>query len=711
MIVVAHNLAAMNANRQLNIVGDQKKKSTEKLSSGYRINRAADDAAGLAISEKLRWQTRGLNRASMNCKEGIGYVQVADGALQETHKILQRLNELAVQSANDTNTQTDRAAIDQERGHLVSELNRIFTDTSFNERKIWDPGAVKLKNPPTPEYETIHHDAVDVDNSYSFSDITDENSGTVPARDITVNASVDDGLSFNWTGYNGYTYTTGKIDWDTLQKNNYQIKLSDLYPTGTITSNGSPVASASFYDSKGNPLIDANYSFSRYEKATIEDVVKSLNGSTLSVIESAPLNGRFEDQNGKQASNGFSVTSVQINYSSAYKSYINKNGPADYDSTKTSYDFDKGTDSFFTPINREGKELNATSDDYTGIKIIYGSGNLTKCPDYDNLTVDTAKNDSTPFSFSYYLNGVGRVNADLADVSYTGGSLADPNDENVWWKWMTYSDGSKHQASLVYSENTSDLKGIMEVLKGSNGKPGILKSSLGGRSEYGGQVNLEFYLKDQGGSIIGNVKIGQRFSNDVTEEKFYDAIKESLNKDTILDLYTSDSQEASTYDLAIYAKDGNNVDIPEDRIKQMVWHYPLDYEADPIQLIIQDGALKGNRLDISYENMSLVTIGLAGMDMLTQQNASQAIDLVGYAIEKVSKERAVFGAYQNRLEHTIANVDNTAENTDAAESKIRDTDMPKEMVYFSMQSILEQAGQSVLAQTNQITQGVLDLLH
>ncbi|MCI6648752.1 MAG: flagellin [Lachnospiraceae bacterium] len=97
--------------------------------------------------------------------------------------------------------------------------------------------------------------------------------------------------------------------------------------------------------------------------------------------------------------------------------------------------------------------------------------------------------------------------------------------------------------------------------------------------------------------------------------------------------------------------------------------------------------------------------------MLTQQNASQAIDLVGYAIEKVSKERAVFGAYQNRLEHTIANVDNTAENTDAAESKIRDTDMPKEMVYFSMQSILEQAGQSVLAQTNQITQGVLDLLH
>ena len=121
---VAHNIFAMNAQRQYNISTSNKSKSTEKLSSGYRINRAADDAAGLSISEKMRKQVRGLSRASENCQDGISLVQVADGALAETHAILQRMNELAVQSANGTNSATDRAAIDNEKKELVKELNK-----------------------------------------------------------------------------------------------------------------------------------------------------------------------------------------------------------------------------------------------------------------------------------------------------------------------------------------------------------------------------------------------------------------------------------------------------------------------------------------------------------------------------------------------------------------------------------------------------------
>lgn len=132
MQVVAHNLLAQFTNRQLNITSKEKGKSAEKLSSGYRINRAADDAAGLSISEKMRRQIRGLNRASENCQDGISLVQVADGALNETHSILQRMNELAIQSANGTNSSADRAAIDEERKELVSELNRIANTTTFN---------------------------------------------------------------------------------------------------------------------------------------------------------------------------------------------------------------------------------------------------------------------------------------------------------------------------------------------------------------------------------------------------------------------------------------------------------------------------------------------------------------------------------------------------------------------------------------------------
>ena len=137
-MVVQHNLSAMNTNRQLSGVQSAQSKSTEKLSSGYRINRAGDDAAGLSISEKMRSQIRGLNKASSNAQDGISLVQVAEGALNETHSILQRMNELATQAANDTNTSTDRTAIQAEIDQLTSEINRIQSTTQFNTMNLLD---------------------------------------------------------------------------------------------------------------------------------------------------------------------------------------------------------------------------------------------------------------------------------------------------------------------------------------------------------------------------------------------------------------------------------------------------------------------------------------------------------------------------------------------------------------------------------------------
>ena len=137
-MVVQHNLSAMNTNRQMGTVTSALSKSTEKLSSGYRINRAADDAAGLSISEKLRSQIRGLNKASSNAEDGISLIQVAEGALNESHSILQRMNELATQAANDTNTSSDRSAIQQELTQLTSELDRIYSTTQFNTMNLLD---------------------------------------------------------------------------------------------------------------------------------------------------------------------------------------------------------------------------------------------------------------------------------------------------------------------------------------------------------------------------------------------------------------------------------------------------------------------------------------------------------------------------------------------------------------------------------------------
>lgn len=144
-MVVQHNLQAMNTNRQLGIITDAQSKSTEKLSSGYKINRAADDAAGLAISEKMRSQIRGLDRASLNAQDGISAIQTAEGALNEVHSMLQRMNELATQAANDTNTSSDRSKIADELQALGSEIDRVATTTQFNTQNLLD-GSFSGKN-------------------------------------------------------------------------------------------------------------------------------------------------------------------------------------------------------------------------------------------------------------------------------------------------------------------------------------------------------------------------------------------------------------------------------------------------------------------------------------------------------------------------------------------------------------------------------------
>ena len=138
-MVVQHNLQAMNTNRMFNIITNKQSKSNEKLSSGYKINRAADDAAGLSISEKMRKQIRGLGRASTNAQDGISAIQTAEGALNEVHSILQRMNELAIQSANGTNSESDRTAIQNKIDQLTTEIDRTAEATKFNETYMLTP--------------------------------------------------------------------------------------------------------------------------------------------------------------------------------------------------------------------------------------------------------------------------------------------------------------------------------------------------------------------------------------------------------------------------------------------------------------------------------------------------------------------------------------------------------------------------------------------
>ena len=177
-MVVQHNMQAMNASRVLNITAGQQAKSTEKLSSGYRINRAADDAAGLSISEKMRKQIRGLDRASTNAQDGVSAVQTAEGALTEVHSMLQRINELAVQAANGTNASKDIAAINSEVRQLKTEITRIASTTDFNGKKMLNGSGIAIFAGYTADKaNTISIAGVKVKST--VADITDANTAKV----------------------------------------------------------------------------------------------------------------------------------------------------------------------------------------------------------------------------------------------------------------------------------------------------------------------------------------------------------------------------------------------------------------------------------------------------------------------------------------------------------------------------------------------------
>ena len=431
-MVVQHNITAMNANRMLGLTTGSLAKSTEKLSSGYRINRAADDAAGLSISEKMRKQIRGLSQASTNAEDGISAVQTAEGALTEVHSMLQRMNELAVQASNGTLTdETDRKAVQDEIDQLITEVDRVSETTKFNDLYLLK--GAQGDQEVSVSYVTALKETPGL-----------KNGATVPT----------------W-------YTKG----------------------GTTPLSAQEILDSLDIDADGNVVLKEGKALYT-EKAT----PTTENGAQKTLVTNTAIQALYE-----KASNGL----------------------------------------------RKGSE--------TG----------------DFATEEELKD---------YFN---------EDGTYKGGLF-----------------GKKTDGTYV-------------------------------------EVGAEYI------------------------DKFVSVKKQ-----------------------------------PSDVALQFSLH--VGAESDP-----------NNKITVKIESMSAKGIGIDGLKtdgLMTQGDATNAIDTIGNAIQKVSDQRSALGAVQNRLEHTIANLDNVVENTTSAESRIRDTDMAEEMVAYSKNSILQQAGQSMLAQANQANQGVLSLL-
>ena len=514
-MVVQHNMSAMNANRMLSGVASAQSKSTEKLSSGYRINRAADDAAGLSISEKMRSQIRGLNQASTNAQDGISLIQTAEGALNEQHSILQRMRELAVQASNGTETNDDREAVQNEIEQLQSELTRISDTTEFNTMKLLDGSQSGSK----------------VQVSVSKSAATGATTKNAKVQQVNTSAKAVAEL----TKGSSVTYSVTVLD-----KNNNTSTASV-----TITNNNQKLT-----DQDGNELGSANAA----DKETAAAIAKALSNTSLG--------DKFD---------------IVAN--------------ADKKITLTTKDASDAANSVLISVNGAAGELAVTnptgSEAYTTINNAIGSYDGTGNIEDKIFTVNGEK-------FAY-VDDPAKLGDDYKDVNYV----------------------KVAQAGTVGNNDATAMAALISSKTGIN-------------------------------ATATNAAVDLKPSATAT---------------------------------------GKGIEL-------------------------QIGANEGQTMNFTLDDMSADALGVAGnsVDLSTQESAQKATTAIDAAIKKVSASRGKMGAVQNRLEHTINNLDTASENMQTAESRIRDTDMAEEMVNYSKNNILAQAGQSMLAQANQANQGVLTLL-
>lgn len=685
-MVISHNILAMNNSRQQKILNSDMKKSTEKLSSGYQINRAADNAAGLSLSEKMRKEIRGLNRASQNIEEGASFVQTADGALNEVHDMLQRMNELSVQAANGTNSETDRKAIDAEVQHLKTEMNRIFETTKFNSKQIWE------ENIGYQAYVvgTQSVKAVQVTTQqYQYLDISNDNYDVVAYGSYKINAN-DAGVSISWKGYDGNDYETDKIDWVTLKQNGYKFQIADYFKSTYKNL---------FKDGKG--VFDFQISLGVHDQASKEDIIKAVDGTTMSSSTYTYISGQFED--GINPKN-LSVYSASLTYAAAYAS---RKKASD---TQTGYDF------------------NGENDNFIEAKISTPKGNLSKIPGNNTSSVSAARGTNEKWEFSFDMDGIGTVKATISGVSYyshmySSVNVADSYNkiasnlteyEGKYWNWSKIYNTNKYSPTYISKGADASLAGVMDTLTGdkSTSTPGLLTTANGGDNINGGVVYLNFALEadnefqygDTKGKNVGGFTLRLPIIQSDTEQAVLDRINASLNSKSVFDLYATKSDSNSTQQ-RVYKSTERTTMITVPKYNYREFLHKMDWS-------IQAGTTvqSPDKIRIIYDCLRTRYLGLTGTNVLTQESATRAIDEVASALQIVSKQRAKFGAYQNRLEHAY-NIDtNTEENTQYAESKIRDTDMNSEIVRHSNISVLQQAAQSMLVQANQSHDGVMSLL-
>jgi flagellin len=587
---INHNIAAVNTHRQMGISSLDGSRSMEKLSSGFRINRAGDDAAGLAISEKMRAQVRGLTMASKNSSDTISLIQTAEGALSETHSILQRMRELAVQSANDTNTDSDRAELHAEVKQLKAEIDRIGNTTEFNTKKLLEGSAKGV--------------AEEIKGSMGLNN----NSGVIvdTAKQNNMANYIASSKSWDFSGAFMLVKTNQTFDASSAEV----FKTSDYKMVGP---NG-VVYNFSDVPTTGLDLADQK-ALGEYDNTILTGGSVTVTKGGVTEVTISIGTGGLEETTGVTLKSGSVLSQGSVIETQADKSF----------------DLDVG-----------GKAIKVLNEG--GVVKIDG----TIIADKGSHTLD----DGTVLSLAGTSLTVTQGHVTLASdiVAGTNANLTTVKQDSVVAAGSTLADSTVLKAGTVILSKTATAAGKDPI-------PG----------------SVTFVAPASGTSA--SLQFGK-------------------------DGATAAAKLEANYDLMNVA----------DSMTFIFTKYEAASSNLGESLMSQIGANSGQTTFVSMGDMRARALGVDGVDISSKWGAATAIETVNSALAKVSHQRSSLGAIQNRLEHTIKNLDTAAENLQAAESRIRDVDMAKEIMEFTKNNILQQASQAMLAQANSQPQSILTLL-
>ncbi|PKL50416.1 MAG: hypothetical protein CVV42_02680 [Candidatus Riflebacteria bacterium HGW-Riflebacteria-2] len=730
---INQNVLSIKTYANLSQTSNRLEKSIQKLSSGLRINSAADDAAGLAISEKMRRQIRGLNRAALNAQDGISMIQTAEGALNESQSILQRMRELAIQASNDTLTSNDRLEIQKEVNQLRSEIDRISQGTEFNTKKLLDGSQSSLIS----------------SSSKAVNGIVVGNAASGGDYNVSI-ALLNGGISQMQRSQMFTDKNTGDLADGTTKLED----IAEFYDANGQFLLDSPQQLTITGNSKDSSvMVDGQMTLNELSGA-IQQAINSSNGlgmknSTAEVVTTAATNvsglgGYMQVVSGSVGEQGnFSIAGPQgvvdaLGFSVTRESKNNlvqimiEDTQGNKTTVRTSNDRASGLlEGIDLQFDSQAAQVAGTGGIQSGLRL-----------DTDqvfDVEVGTSVASITVVAGDWSMEGIKRSIQDQIDTAIgIDGNLQGLEASIVEGEVRLSFDPAIATVGTTFTITgaAAETIGIRNVGPTSGSVDGDKDDSqaISGFSRYhttgGTLVTFTLTDADADGSVItAYTTTAAPLAEDMVEiNDWLAAANNQLDTDDVqiradavngslaftatrvgqenlaagpaksqVTLAVSDADAMNTFGL----KNGTAMGSGDTNFRIHV----VDNKPQ-----FQIGADAGQRMQISMGNMSSEALGVDKLDMTSVEGSQKALSKINKALDTVSAERSKLGAYQNRLEYAINNIQNTSSNLTSAESRIRDADIAMEMIEFTRNQIISQSGTAMLAQANMVPQSVLSLL-